>query len=507
MLNKVSQGITGLGILAPDGSTRITESDGSLGPTLAPDGSIRVSMGDLVPGKGVYAPDGSLRIKLRTSVEGPLYAADGSLSVYLVTGVLSNSWVLKDSNNALATHDADYANSRYYFDDGTTPSLYETVEEFHTAANASFSRSTTATYRNSTPLLTTAAIDALRFQHDAAGSPLGALLEGARTNLAQRSEQIDQAPWAVVNAAIVTANAIAAPDGATTADKLRRNTSESGYRVTHTAITVTSDAAYSLSAWAKAGEVSFITLDTGQANIYACFNVAAGTVGTVGANATGASIEDWGNGWYRCILRFVSPGTSITPAIWINDNDNDFSFPAGNDTDGAYLWGAQLEAGAFPSAYIPTIAAAVTRAIDAYAQTVTATATGAVVIEGRAAPGADGNQVLWQKDDGTAANHIRLVRNGTSLNLVVTNASVDTTKVIGTLANDTSFKVALRWADNDFEASLDGAATVSEIGPVVPAGLTNVRYGSGTSGEGWFGTIKRYTSFSGDNIDVQALST
>lgn len=413
------------------------------------------------------------------------------------------SWVETNSVGQPAADQADFSTGRYW----SNKKIYASLSEFFTANGSVFSRASTATYRSATPLLASAAIDTLRFEHDAAGSALGVLLEGARTNQAQRSEQIDQAPWAVVNSAIVTANAIAAPDGATTADKLRRNTSASGYRVTHTAITVTSAAAYSLSAWAKAGEVSFITLDTGQANIYACFNVAAGTVGTVGANATGASIEDWGNGWYRCILRFVSPGTSISPSLWINDANNSFSFPAGNDTDGAYLWGAQLEAGAFPASYTQTVAAAVTRAIDAYAQTVTASATGAVVIEGRAAAGADGNQVLWQKDDGTAANRIRLVRNGTSLNLVVTNASVDTTKVIGALANDTAFKVALRWAANDFAASLNGDAAVTEAGPAVPAGLTNIRYGRGVSAEGWFGTIKSYARFDNDNVDVVAKAS
>lgn len=418
------------------------------------------------------------------------------------------SWVETNAVGQPAADQADFSAPRYWSDGRS----YASLSEFFAANGSAFTRASTATYRDATPLLASAAINALRFQHDAAGSPLGVLLEGSRQNIAVPSENFGSG-WQLQTNTARTSGQGTGPDGANSLWLISRTvTTASTYFIRNKAsnFAVSSSTQYTVEVFAKAREFTWLYLDNvgtgGDTDFLAYFNLATGAVGT-SFNCT-PRMEDWGNGIYRCILTFTTGGaqTAVSFDIGGTTQDNNSTATAGSAGDGFLIFGAGFEAGAFRSAYIPALAADTTRAIDTYTQTVTASATGAVVIEGRTPPGASGNQVLWQKDDGTAANRIRLVRNGTSLNLVVTNASVDTTKVIGALANDTAFKVALRWAANDFAASLNGAAAVTEAGPAVPAGLTNIRYGRGVSAEGWFGTIKSYARFDNDNIDVVAKS-
>lgn len=51
------------------------------------------------------------------------------------------------------------------------------------------------------------------------------------------------------------------------------------------------------------------------------FNIQTGIVGTSGANVAGAYIEDWGNGWFRCMLQLSTSSDGFSVSLAEADND------------------------------------------------------------------------------------------------------------------------------------------------------------------------------------------
>lgn len=186
----------------------------------------------------------------------------------------------------------------------------------------------------------------------------GLLIEEQRTNILLRSQEFENAAW-VPTSASVTANATTAPDGTNTADALIA--SASGGRTIQT-VTAGATASHTFSCYIKKGDDSLQTLllrnGTTAINIASItFNLDTGIVQAT-TSGTG-SITAVGNGWYRCSISSsggVTAGNSIIGYVY-----------AGNSASVSktvYIWGAQLEAGAFATSYIPTTTASVTRAAD-----------------------------------------------------------------------------------------------------------------------------------------------
>jgi hypothetical protein len=244
-----------------------------------------------------------------------------------------------------------------------------------------FTRASTGTFVGSNGLIQNAASNAARFDHNpTTGESLGLLVEEARTNLVTYSEQFDDAAWSK-SGATITANEIAAPNGATTADKIVPSAS-SGRHVTNQNFTSSANVAYTLTCFAKAAEYSYLvlsTIDGSNSNgLGYIFDLSTGvaSVLTVGTGFTGvtATTVRLPNGWYRCSLNWTNGTTGNIAGSFIigtspsNNPAIDFVYRTssytGDGTSGVYIWGAQLEAGSFPTSYIPTVASTVTRAAD-----------------------------------------------------------------------------------------------------------------------------------------------
>lgn len=224
-----------------------------------------------------------------------------------------------------------------------------------------WTRASTALRTNSSGLLESMGSGVPRLSYMYGSCP-SVLLEPQRTNLALYSEQFDNASWSKINTS-VTSNQTTAPDGNTTADLLIANTTLDQHRIDQTP--ASSAGTQTLSIYAKAGGYGFVGLRIGLGG--ALFNLSTGATSLVGVGYT-ASTELASNGFYRCILTKsvglvndvgrvnISDGTAIAPNF------------SGNNTDGVFLWGAQLELGAYATTIIPTTSATATRVADSFSR-------------------------------------------------------------------------------------------------------------------------------------------
>lgn len=225
-----------------------------------------------------------------------------------------------------------------------------------------FTRSTTATRTNASGLIETVAINAPRFDYNpTTRAPNGLLIEEQRTNLQLRSQDFSTT-WVTSNCAL-TVNVAVSPDGTVSGSKLVLNngSAPSASRAAYQNIAGVTGV-HTASIYAKAGEVATLQMSianaAGTTVTGPSFNLTTGTFGSI-ASALSASITSVGNGWYRCVASFdFGAGASAGRVYYAS------SQATGDGISGIFIWGAQLEAGTFPTSYIPTVASQVTRTAD-----------------------------------------------------------------------------------------------------------------------------------------------
>jgi hypothetical protein len=381
--------------------------------------------------------------------------------------------------------------------DFTTASLDSRVTFTRTTGT-----SNPATYVDSSGYVVVATNNQPRFDYDPVTLACkGLLIEEARTNLFAYSQEFDNAYWTNTNTA-ETPDAIVSPDGTTNAEKLTSNATGTVIRDIRRTTTYTAGF-HTLSVYAKAAEVSSIALDVGQGYGFAQFNLSTGQV--TGTPSGTATIVNAGGGWYRCsISANVAESNNRTNQIFLNNRGSSTNIPVG---DGVYIWGAQLEAGAFPTSYIPTTTTALTRNADVATITGTnfsdfwqAVKGGASVI---ATPSTvSGIRPLVQFDDNTADNIIALRGNTTNPELYIVDGGAPQVQLdAGTIVANTPYSLTGWWQTNDCKARKDSGAVVTDTTATIPT-VTQARIGSdGTNYlNGTIATINYYDSFFGRPI-------
>ena len=95
---------------------------------------------------------------------------------------------------------------------------------------------------------------------------------------------------------------------------------------------------FSMSFFAKKNGINIIRIVAQGVTKYADFDLSLGTVGNE-SGINSSAIEDYGNGWYRCVINVTATGWVGLYAL----NDSSQNSYLGNVSKGVYLWGAQLE--------------------------------------------------------------------------------------------------------------------------------------------------------------------
>ena len=394
-----------------------------------------------------------------------------------------------------------------------------------------FTRSTTGTYYNSSGVLSTAAINAARFDYNPSTlAPLGLLIEQSSTNLLLQSQNLGTT-WLTSGTSSVAINSNTAPDGTSTGNKITANSATNSYILQSF---TTSATTYTLSAYLKAGTNNYASLlyQVG-ANTYAgaVFDLSLGVVGetksgtTTSTQVISSSITSVGNGWYRCSMTFstTSVGTyysfiqfaaAATGNIW-SIFGNISVITIGNTI---FAWGVQLETFLASTSYITTTTAQVTRAAD------NASITGANftsfynTTQGTLFAEASVNSVANPLNQNiisiylSATNYIRLwlwQGDPSKIRFTNLNSGVSTELVSPAVSANTYFKVASVYQNSNFLLDLNGGAVVSSSSGSVAQGLTSFNIGNFSgSNEYMTGRIKKiaYYPQAVTSAQLQALT-
>jgi len=378
-----------------------------------------------------------------------------------------------------------------------------------------FTRASTGTFVGSNGFIQSAAINAPRFDYDPVALECkGLLIEESRTNLAINSQT--PSGWISGNGTVTDQGLTTSPSGLNdgylagvdTADISPANTSS------------LPSGAYTISVFLKRNNTNWVILqlnhgtNTNIANAW--FNLATGVKGSVSAGAGSltsitSAITNVGNGWYRCSITATIPTSGAVRAIIISTPSD---ANAARVSGAIYaIWGFQIEAGAFPTSYIPTTTSALTRSADVCSISGADFSSFYNQSEGTLFASGITRGYLVMASSGANSNQIAIFRNPSPLYMrfdVAVGGSYGAQINGATIIGDSFNKIAGAYAANNVRTAFNGALGTQDTTVAIPSNLTTLNIGSqslGAAPHSGHVTHIQYFNKSLSNAKLQSLTT
>lgn len=385
-----------------------------------------------------------------------------------------------------------------------------------------FNRASTATAYGADGKLYTAAADELRHEWDAlTGEYKGFLVEGAATNLATYSDDLSNAVYTKENLT-VSVNSGVAPDGTNSLDKLVENTTAGVNHTTFSTHSIIAGSINCVSSYVRAGErtkgqIRFKDTTTWSTYIKCEFDLTTKTAAliTYGAveNAS-AGIVDCGGGLFRVWASGKVDNVSTAIAMeLVLLNSSGVETYTGDGASGLYAGCVQVEMGSYPTSYIPTTSAQVTRAADSLSIATSAfpfnAVEGALYVElTRLSLAHTDYPPVISLDNGTADGgntvHVYAVPSSAALQGYVRNAyAMQADFTLGTgITAGVSARAALAYKANDIAGCTNGGTVGTDTSATLPT-MTRLIMGGA-----WAGHIRHVAYFPRrlSNTELQLLT-
>lgn len=293
----------------------------------------------------------------------------------------------------------------------------------------------------------------------------GGSFENSRINLLLGSEEFDNARW-IKNTGTITVNQTTSPSGTLTADL---------YTLSGDPFRIVLDYAGTNATYT---ESIYVKAVSGTFNVTLRLKNRASDI-IVGTNTVSVNSDSW--------TRVSSTGTT--------DGGNSgvrFDLLVGNNN--VYIWGAQLEEGAFASSYIPTTTAAVTRAADILSYPTAGNlnaAAGAIYLEFTPEHAPSGTIFLFGSYV-DSDNYTAILHNATSL---IARKRIAGTNYDATIANafvsGTAYKIAVTWGSSGLNIAVAGVLGTANSNSTAAQLGTTIQIGAdGNSLQHCFGELK-----------------